>query len=136
MTSFSPPFSLVPSSEPSTFSPLLSPPLPCPPLLFPPLLSFSSLSSLSSLSLRHLILDLSAKGAWKPAFLGNKWGWEQVVSLLSIQTFPSLSPFSKMLHSAVLGSPWFTACLVQPLHRVNLQSSTRAVCVAGVVRDI
>lgn len=37
-----------------------------------------------------------------------------------------LSPFSKMLHWAVLAGPWFRAFLVQPLHRVNLQSCSRA----------
>lgn len=80
---------------------------------------------LSSLFLCHLVLDLSAKGVWKPAFLGNKWGWKMVVSPLSVQTVTYLSLFSKMFHSAVLVSPWIRAFLVQPLQMVNLQSSSR-----------
>lgn len=57
MTFFSPLFSLVPPSEYTTmFSPL------------PPTPSFSFL-------LCHLVLDLSAKGVWKPAFLEDIRGW-------------------------------------------------------------
>lgn len=82
---------------------------------------------LSSLFLCHLVLDLSAKGVWKPAFLGNKWGWKMVVSPLNVQTITYLSLFSTMFHSAVLVSPCLREFLVQPLQMVNLQSSSRLV---------
>ena len=47
--------------------------------------------------------------------------------LLSTQTFTYLSLFRRVLHSVVLGGPWFRAVLVRPLHRVKLQSSAGLV---------
>ena len=57
-----------------------------------------------------------------------KWTWDHfwrrglVGFPLSIQPFTYLFPFPKMFHSAMLGSAWFRAFLVQPLHKLNLSS--------------
>lgn len=63
----------------------------------------------------HLILDLSANS------LEISLSGTQVElgagGLPHMELFTYLCPFGKVLHSAVLGSPWLTAFL--PLHRAN-----------------